>query len=109
MNVNFSDAEQRVKRYWYTDGIGELTGGGMFILLGVYFAAQQYLGENSLVGGLLQAGLIIFLIGGMVIGRWLIQALKSRLTYPRTGYVEYQVDQRNTNKRRIIAGVVALL
>ena len=52
MQSNVSNVEQRVKRYWYTDGIGELIGGGMFILLGFYFAAQQYLGENSLWGGL---------------------------------------------------------
>jgi len=33
MQSNLSDVEERVKRYWYTDGIGELIGGGMFILL----------------------------------------------------------------------------
>jgi hypothetical protein len=109
MQNSFSDVEQRVKRYWYTDGIGELIGGGMFILLGIFFAAQQYFGENSTLGGLLQAGLIIFLVGGMWIGRWLIKEFKARLTYPRTGYVEYHVDQSNLNRRRIIAGVVALL
>jgi hypothetical protein len=109
MPSNLSDVEQRVKRYWYTDGIGELIGGGMFILLGIFFAAQQYFGENSTLGGLLQAGLVIFLIGGMFIGRWLINELKARLTYSRTGYVEYHVDQQNLNRRRGIAGVVALL
>lgn len=109
MQSNYSDVEQRVKRYWYSDGLGELTGGGMFILLGIYFAAQQYLGENSLFSGLLQAGLVIFLIGGMAIGRWLIKALKARLTYPRTGYVEYSVDRESTNKRRIVVAVVAAL
>jgi len=107
MQINLSNVEQRVKRYWYTDGIGELTGGGMFILLGIYFAVQQYLGENSLVGGLLQAGLVIFLIGGMSLGRWLIKALKSRVTYPRTGYVEYHVDRKSTNRRRVIVAVGA--
>lgn len=113
MQPDLSNVEQRLKRYWYTDGLGELIGGGMFILLGIYFAAQQYLGENSVISGLLQAGLILFLIGGMAIGRWLIRALKSRLTYPRTGYVEYQVDEQNRNKRRIfiafVAGLVAAL
>jgi hypothetical protein len=47
----------------------------------------------------------------MVLGRWLIKALKARLTYPRTGYVEYQVDEHNRNRRRItvafVAGLVA--
>lgn len=109
MQSNISDVEQRVKRYWYTDGIGELIGGGMFILLGIFFTAQQYFGENSMLGGLLQAGLVLLLIGGMYIGRWLIKELKARLTYPRTGYVEYQVDQANINRRRAIAAVVAIL
>jgi hypothetical protein len=109
MQRNLSDVERRVKRYWYTDGIGELIGGGMFILLGIYFAAQQYLGENSLVGGLLQAGLVVVLIGGMALGRWLIKALKSRVTYPRTGYVEYRVDRQSNNRRRVIVAIVAAM
>jgi hypothetical protein len=109
MQSNLSDIERRVKRYWYTDGIGELIGGGMFVLLGLCFAAQQYLGESSLVGGLLQGGLVIFLIGGMAMGRWLIKALKSRLTYPRTGYVEYRVDRQNMSRRRVIVAIVAAM
>ena len=107
MQSNLSDVEQRVKRYWYTDGIGELISGGMFILLGIYFAAQEYLGENSIVSGLLQGSLVILLIGGMALGRWLIKALKSRLTFPRTGYVEYHVNPQSSNRRRILAAVVA--
>ena len=38
---NRSDVEKRVKRYWYTDGIGELAGGGMIFLIGLYFAGQE--------------------------------------------------------------------
>jgi hypothetical protein len=101
MQSNLSDVEQRVKRYWYTDGIGELIGGGMFILLGVYFALQEFLGQNSLVGGILQVSLILVMIGGMWISRKLVTTLKTRLTYPRTGYVEYHVDERNLKSRRI--------
>jgi hypothetical protein len=101
MRTNVSDVEQRVKRYWYTDGIGELIGGGMFILMGVYFALQEFLGQDSLVSGILQASLILVLIGGMFIGRRLINALKTRVTYPRTGYVEYQVEEGAIKSRRI--------
>ena len=107
MQSHFTEVEQRVRRYWYTDGIGELIGGGMFIVLGIYFAAQEFLGENSLISGLLQAGLVIVLIGGMALGRWLIKALKSRLTYPRTGYVEYHENPQGKNRRRILVALVA--
>ena len=107
MQNDFSDVERRVRRYWYTDGIGELIGGGMFILMGVYFALQQLLGQNSTLGGILQASLILVLIGGMYVSRRLINALKARVTYPRTGYVEYQVDERNIKGRRIGVAILA--
>ncbi|HEX5941773.1 MAG TPA: hypothetical protein VFY66_05815, partial [Anaerolineales bacterium] len=110
MQTNISDVEQRVKRYWYTDGIGELIGGGMFILLGIYFALQGFLGQNSTLGGILQVSLILVMIGGSVISRKLINVLKTRLTYPRTGYVEYRVNQNDTRSRRIwVAGLAFVI
>ena len=107
MQSNLSDVEQRVKRYWYTDGIGELIGGGMFILLGLYFALPEILGQNSMMGAILQVSLILVMIGGMAIGRWLVTTLKTRLTYPRTGYVEYEVNERNRKSRRIWVAILA--
>jgi hypothetical protein len=107
MQSNLSNVEQRVKRYWYTDGIGELIGGGMFILLGIYFSLQEFLGQNSMMSGILQASLILVMIGGMAISRRLVTALKTRLTYPRTGYVEYRVDEYNLKSRRIWVIILA--
>jgi hypothetical protein len=108
MQSHFSEVEHRVRRYWYTDGIGELIGGGMFILLGIYFALQEFLGQNSMISGLIQASLILVMIGGMAISRWLITTLKTRLTYPRTGYVEYKVNESQMRSRRIWAMLLAL-
>jgi hypothetical protein len=107
MQNNVSDVERRVRRYWYTDGIGELIGGGMFILLGLYFALQEFMGQNSLVSGILQASLVLVMIGGMFISRRLINGLKTRLTYPRTGYVEYEVNDRAIKSRRIWVALLA--
>ena len=109
MNKNLAEVEQRVKRYWYTDGIGELIGGGMFILLGLYFALQEFLGQNSMVSGILQVSLILVMIGGMAVSRRLITALKTRLTYPRTGFVEYHVDEHNLKSRRIWVVILAFV
>jgi hypothetical protein len=107
MQSNLSDVEQRVKRYWYTDGIGELIGGGMFILLGLYFAVQEFLGQNSTLSGILQASLALLMIGGAFISRRLVNALKTRLTYPRTGYVEYEVNDGGMKGRRIWVAILA--
>lgn len=107
MQRNMSDVEQRVKRYWYTDGIGELIGGGMFILMGIYFALQEFLGQNSMVSGILQVSLILVMIGGMYLSRRLINMLKTHVTYPRTGYIEYQVDESSMKSRRIWVAILA--
>ncbi len=108
MQNDFSNVELRVKRYWYTDGIGELVGGVMLILLGTYFALQRslegFLGGNSITGVILQNVFFLSLfIGGGLIAQWLINSLKARLTYPRTGYVEYQTHQeRNSTGKWIL-------
>ena len=96
MNNNFAEVEQRVRRYWYIDGFGELVGGGgMCLILGIFFAAGEYFGADSFFGGLLQAGLLVVVIGGVLLTRLLINAAKQRVTYPRTGYVECVQPQRS--------------
>ena len=108
MKDDFSSIEQRVKRYWYVDGFGELVGGGgMCLILAIYFAAQQYFGDESVIGGLLQASLVLVLLGGFFLVRRLIGAIKLRVTYPRTGYVEYS-PQPNKKWTGIPAAIVGM-
>ena len=109
-NYGIKQVEQRVKRYWYTDGIAELASGGMFILLGLYFGIQGYFGENSMVSVVLQVSLALLMIAGAFGVRWLVNVLKARLTYPRTGYVEYRVNERDAKVRRwVVAGVAMIV
>ena len=100
--------EQRVKRYWYTDGIAELASGGLFVLLGIYFGAQGFLGEDSIVNVILQVSLMLVMIAGAFGVRWLVNTLKARLTYPRTGYVEYRVNEKDAKVRRYVVAGVAM-
>lgn len=107
MQSHFPDVEQRVKRYWYTDGMAELSGGCMFILLGLYFVLQDFLGQNSWLSGILQASLALLMIAGAFISRKLVNAMKARFTYPRTGYVEYRVNKKETRSRRLMIVLLA--
>jgi MFS family permease len=107
MKSNVSDVQQRVNRYWYTDGLAEILGGGMFLLLGVYFALQDFLGPDSTLSGILQASLALLMIGGAFVSRRAIHSLKTRLTYPRTGYVEYRVNKKDTGRKRILVFILA--
>ena len=109
MKDNTSEVEQRVRRYWYIDGFGELVGGGgMCLILSLYFAALQYFGDDSWVGGFLNASLALVLIGGIFLMRRLINMAKARVTYPRTGYVEYS-EPRNKVVSSVLATVVGML
>ena len=86
MKDNTSDVEQRVKRYWYVDGFGELVGGGgMCLILALYFAAGEYFGDQSFIGGLLSSTMALVLIGGFFLVRRIINTAKEHVTYPRTG------------------------
>lgn len=109
MSNNLTDVEQHIRRYWYADGFGELVGGGgMCLILALYFAAQEYLGDDTLIGGLLQASLALVLLGGFYLVRRLINAAKLKVTYPRTGYVEYQTGGGNRWVAGILSAVVAM-
>ncbi len=80
----------RPQRYWYVDGLAEITGGSVILLIGLVYT----------LGGLLPAGLpraILIGPGQMVVilavawlSRRVVRSWKERLTYPRTGYVEYR-------------------
>ena len=108
MNDKFMDVEQRVKRYWYSDGIAELSLGGMFLLLGIYFGLQGYFGEGSRASVIMQVGLFVIVFAGIVGVQWVVSTLKARLTYPRTGYVEYRKGGQDMKQRRNIVIGVAL-
>ncbi len=109
MQDNSSAVERRVRRYWYSDGIGELIGGAAFVLLGLYFALQEFLRADSPLAAMLQAGFVLLFIGGAWISRRLVNLLKTRLTYPRTGYVEYRTKGEGTRWRGLWAAGLAFL
>lgn len=108
MKPDIDQVERRVKGYWFQDGFGEMAGGLVFLVLGSYFALSEYLGD-SFWGGLLQAAFILVFFALMFVGRRLVAALKSRFVYPRTGFVEYRVDEDTRHRRKILAGLVGAL
>ena len=108
-NDEIKQVEKRVKRYWYSDGIAELASGGMFLLLGLYFGILAYFEEGSLISVILQVSMLLVFVGGAFGVRWLVNTLKSRLTYPRTGYVEYRGKDSDSRKRRLVIVVSAMV
>lgn len=89
MNNNINEIRRRTSRYWHIDGLYELSIGCLVLGLGAYFALLELIPDGTLLNELLDGGFLIVFVGGV----WLIskatEAIKERITYRRTGYVEY--------------------
>ena len=106
MNDNVDQVVQRTRQYWFSDGIVELSVGGLFLILGIYFYLQFVLPANSLLLVGLQVGFVVLLVGGIFLNRYLVNKIKSRLTIPRTGFVSYK---RATRKQRLVSFAVVCI
>lgn len=100
MNNNIDQVTIRTRQYWFADGFAELSVGGIFLLLGLYFYLQSVLPAGSLILFILQAGFVALLIGAIFLGRYIVGKFKSSLTFPRTGFVSYK---KASNKQRIVS------
>jgi hypothetical protein len=104
MNNSIDQAANRARRYWYVDGLNEGAFGGLCLLLGIYFQVQENLLIPSLIRHMLEAGLVLFIVAIVLLLNRLVNFLKERITYPRSGYVSYR---RPNTIRRIITGLLA--
>jgi hypothetical protein len=105
MNDEIDQVVKRTRQYWFTDGFVEISLGGIFIILGIYFYLQSALPPDSLLLFILQAGFVLVIFGAVFMGKYIVNRLKSRLTFPRTGYVAYQPA---TKKQRMLSVGIAL-
>lgn len=82
MNRNLSKVQKRASQYWFVDGLAELAAGLVSLFLAILFWFWQvvFTGRWSL--------LVILIAGlGVSLGiRLIIQRIKERTTYLRTGY-----------------------
>jgi hypothetical protein len=95
-------ASRRSYGYWYTDGLGEIAIGVMFIVLGIVIGVQDFLLPPF--SALSAFGIpVVFILGWWFGGRF-VRAAKERITYPRTGFVAYK-RPANKKRRAILSGV----
>ncbi len=100
---------QRTRRYWYEDGFSDLAMGGYLLALGLFFAAESLTPQGSSLWLLWSMGGPLLLIGGGVIVGRVVQQLKARHTYPRTGYVDYERKGLSRVAQMVGAMVLAML
>ncbi len=82
MSENFSKAQKRAVQYWFIDGLAELAAGLVSLFLALLFLLWQVIFSW-------RWSLPVILIGVLAVSfgiRLIIQRMKERTTYLRTGY-----------------------
>ena len=103
------DTENTLNRayaHWLKDGIFEIGLGILFTGVGALRAIIHFAGQKSAAYYWLSGGLLAFMIGVAWGGKRFGEALKERITYPRTGYMAFK--PRTYNYKNILA-ILALL
>jgi hypothetical protein len=103
------DVDSLMKRTigsWYEDGLADLTYGSYLLALGAVLLAQVLTPSDSPLQLLWAAVVPLVILLGGVGAAWVTHRLKSRLTYPRTGYISFERRYSGFSRRaRIIAAV----
>src|SRR4051812_46395099 len=106
MNEPITQAEAHVQRFWNVDGLHEIA---VAILFGL-IAGLQWTFEFSTLAttwkGVCAIAMFLAIGGFAWLERRVIQAIRTRFTYPRAGFVVFRKPRRN---RQLIGGAVALL
>jgi hypothetical protein len=98
MSDTYKEIEQKTRRYWYVDGLAEIFIGLLLVITGLLVLAPEYLPPGSWLRLVAVAALVAIISGGAWLGGRLVKSMKARITYPRTGYVNYR---RSSRRRRL--------
>ena len=104
MKDSIDSLQQHTQQYWNIDGLAEIAIGGFFLLLSLNFFGIVLLPDGPIRIILGVAGTPLLVILAIWVGKRGVEILKTRLTYPRTGYIAYQQPSK---KRRWISWIIA--
>ena len=106
-NKDINETIKRTKRYWYVDGFAEIGIGILLIVIILFntFAIGQ--ARQPLTQILLSViGLpVLILLGGRGVS-WIVNKLKEKYTYPRTGYVSYPRRTGSQKWKRVLLSAI---
>ncbi len=105
--INIDDVRRKTYGYFYQDGLVEIVIGTLLVGIPLALLLLQSASESStLLMWTAGIALVILIIGVILASRYVINAIKERAIYPRTGYVAYR-DQASRG-RWVVIGVALL-
>jgi len=107
MNPDLDALMRKTKTYWYEDGLVELLGGLFFISICAWLLFDWSTPYDAPYKWIFAPGLVAVVFVWLGAARRIVDWLKQRITYPRTGYVAYQrPGHRSRLPRAIMGGVI---
>jgi hypothetical protein len=112
MDTQLENVMQRTQRYFYEDGLVEITVGVLFLAIGgliLAFAVSQPAAPLVIIASLV-APLAIFGMARLL--KLAVGRAKEELTYPRTGYLSYRKARPARDRWIVVAfslGLAALI
>jgi hypothetical protein len=97
---DLNEIARRPEKYWSADGLPELVMGGLWMVWG----SAWLVGERLPSAYRMFVPLLLVISGLMAV--WVIKRLKARLTFPRTGYVEWKEP---SGRMRLAGAVLAMV
>jgi len=94
---------RRTREYWLEDGLGEIVGAAVFLLIGL-FSLLEGMTEPGFWRCVTGIAAMLAIGAGPWLARPVIKKLKNRLTYPRTGYVAYRMPSK---QKRLLSMIIA--
>jgi hypothetical protein len=90
MTQDIDKIMKRTQSYFYEDGVAEIAVGLLFVAIGLLMLAINAASAGPVLAALTGLALPVLVIGGVFAVRWAVRAVKTRVIYPRTGYVSYR-------------------
>jgi hypothetical protein len=105
MEKNLKASQQRAMQYWFSDGLAELSGGAIALLLAVYFMIQQIIPAAQGSFALIFLAVFVAAFGIRKLMLW----FRERTTYRRTGFIEPKKEWEDRRLLGITIGFTVLL
>jgi hypothetical protein len=94
-------------RCWYVDGLSEMAGGAVVLLLALVYLIGAMLEPGPTTDLFLTIGQPAIVLVGALTARRMVSKAKEKLTYPRTGYARHH-QPRERRVVRLIAMILGI-
>jgi hypothetical protein len=102
MTDKMTDAARRTRGYWFVDGLAEIGGGILSIVVGVPYLLWSLAPQGSRLARVASGGRDVILLVGIALLFVIIRMIKQRSTYPRSGYIEERQPERKKTLKTIL-------